>query len=382
MTNGKRTLRILQIIGSREFTGGEISAYNLTKALVQKGHVVSVLCSPELAPLYQATKARIIPALYRGIGHVNGAVVLALIEKNYQIIHLHGLSASIIRTLTPAPFRSKMIMTLHGGEALFFTQADGGLYQLFMRKCLEFSASHANQIVAVSNDLARVFSRFSQKLVLVQNGIDVENVRVTARRRRQEARPMNDAKKEGAICLCFPGILDVDLKGQDIAIRSIASVVKRGLDAHLFILGTGSDLNYLQKLSQQLGIEKCVHFLGYVEHGTTLGYMDNADIVLTHLQGQTICRGLSQVHLEAAALSKPIITAFVSDLERFSGAMYFAADVEEVSSTIMRIAKNRKKAETVGRSAAMVAERYFSYARVSGAYLEIMRNVCQVESSP
>ncbi|MGA8904231.1 MAG: glycosyltransferase family 4 protein, partial [Candidatus Bathyarchaeia archaeon] len=352
-TNAERPLRILQIIGSRIFTGAEVSVYNLTEALIQKGQAVSILCSPDLAPIYQATKAQIIPAIYKGIiGHLNAAVVLALIRNNYEIIHLHGLSASILRTLALGPFRSKTIITLHGGETLFLTQRSAGLYQLFIRKCLEFSASHANEIVVVSSDLARVFSRFSQKLVLVRNGIDVENIRSTARRHRREARAMNDAKKEGAICLCFPGILSVDLKGQDIAIRSIASVVKLGLDARLFILGGGSDLDYLQKLSRQLGIETRVHFFGYLEHGTTLGYMDNADIVLTHLAGRTYCRGLSQVHLEAAALSKPIITAFVSDLEEFRDAMYFAADAEEVSSMIMRIAKNREEARAVGRNGA------------------------------
>ncbi len=161
---------------------------------------------------------------------------------------------------------------------------------------------------------------------------------MTAERERHEAKMMDELRREGAVCLFFPGRLIADLKGQDIAIRSVAMLVERGLNIRLFFGGSGKDQRYLEELSRKLRIEDHVYFLGNLTHERMMGYMGCADIVLTHLAVDARLEGLSQVHLEAAALSKPIITQFRDDLAIFNEAMLFAntGEPEEIAKLILR----------------------------------------------
>jgi len=364
-------MRILQVMGSREITGAEIVVRDLTKALMRDGHDVSILCSPELATFYGSTKAVVMPAIYGGIGHLGAALLLGTIANSYEITHLHGLSAAIVNLLTPLCFRSKLVVTLHGGEAPFLTLSNGDAYELFLRCCLRISTSRACRVVAVSGDVARVFSWLGSKMQVVPNGIDSEDVELMASMYQHEARVMNDAKKSGAIRLFFPGILDTALKGQDVAIRAIAILVRRGVKLELFIAGSGKDRLRLEGLAEKLRVADYTHFLGYVDHPRMIGYMKCAEIVVTHL-ARRAPGGLSQIHLEAAVLCKPIVTAWKNDLAVFNGAMYFTkgSDPEDVAESIMRIAEDMNAARAVAARAAHIAEDY-SWSNVSKTYARI-----------
>ncbi len=148
--------------------------FDLTRALMLKGHNVSVLCPNELIHFFGATGARIIavPLMYKSIGQLIAAIELSVIGEDYDIVHIHGEGGSVIRTLA-IPCCTKTIITLHGGENLYFTQKHGA-YPAFMRMCLNFAASQSARIVAVSMNAARSFTRFKNKTSIVPNGIDVD----------------------------------------------------------------------------------------------------------------------------------------------------------------------------------------------------------------
>lgn len=349
--------------------------FDLTRALIEKGHGVSVLCPTFFAEFYRAAGARIIriPLLDRTIGELIAAFELSLISSTYDIVHVHGGASCIVRSLALA-CRSKTIVTFHGGEVIYLTQKKG-LYSPFMRACINLAASCASRITAVSTATARSFARFESKLSVVPNGINIENVRLTANQHRDDATVMTDAKRQGAVCLFFPGRLIPEQKGQDVALRSIAVLARRGFDVRLFLAGAGRGQRYLENLSKELAVENNVRFLGHLSPERTLGYMCCADIVLTHLSADARFAGLSQVHLEAAALSKPIVTAFRDDLALFRGTMFFAnpQKLEEVWTKISQIIKDRDRAQAVASRAALVVERHFSWKIIVNSYLSIYR---------
>jgi glycosyltransferase involved in cell wall biosynthesis len=240
---------------------------------------------------------------------------------------------------------------------------------------MNLAALCASRIIVVSTAAARSFPGFKSKLSVVPNGINVENVKLVANQNRHEATVLTDAKKQGAVCLFFPGRLIAEQKGQDIALRSIATLTRQGFDVRLFLAGAGEDQRYLENLSKELAVENRVRFLGHLSIERTLGYMVCADIVLTHLAADARFAGLSQVHLEAAALSKPIVTVFRDDLTIFRGAMFFvnAHKLEEVSMKISQIIMDREKAEAVAAKAMVLVERHFSWKTVVNSYLSIYR---------
>lgn len=373
----REPLRILIIIvTSPEITGMERVVFDLARSLVELGNNVSVLCPSFLADFYGATGARIIgvPLLDRSVGELIAAFELSLIGKNYDVIHVHGEGSCIVRALALA-CRTKTIVTLHGGEILYFTEKRG-FYAFFTRACMNLAAARASRIVAVSTAAALSFTRFRSKLSIVPNGVNVENARLIASEHRDEAAAMADAKRQGAVCLFFPGRLIAEQKGQDIAIRAIAILTTLGFDARLFLAGAGKDQSYLRNLSKELAVEDRVLFLGHLSNETTLGYMGCADIVMTHLATDTRFAGVSQVHLEAAALSKPIITVYSPDLAIFRKAMFFtrAGGPEEVSATVLQIMKDKENAEGVGIRAANTVGSYFSWETIVNIYLNIYGN--------
>jgi glycosyltransferase involved in cell wall biosynthesis len=354
--------------------------FDLSRVLIENGHNVSVLCPSFLAGFYRETGARIIgiPLLDRTIGELVAAFALSLIGSNYDIIHVHGEGSCIVRALART-CRSKTIVTLHGGEVIYFTQKRG-LYSLFMRACIILAASCASRITAVSNAVARRFPGFESKLSVVPNGINVENVRLIANQHRHEATLLTQAKRQGAVCLFFPGRLVAEQKGQDVALRSIATLTRQGFDVRLFLAGAGEDQRYLENLAKELAVENRVRFLGHLSIEKTLGYMACADIVLTHLAADARFAGLSQVHLEAAALSKPIVTVFRDDLAIFRGTMFFAnaGKLEEVSWRISQIINDRDKAEAVAAKAMALVEHHFSWKTVVNSYLSIYRRALTI----
>jgi len=349
--------------------------FDLARSLVERGNSVGVLCPSFLADFYAATGAQIIrvPLLDRTVGELIAAVQLSFIGNNYDVIHVHGEGSCIVRALALA-CRSKTILTLHGGEIIYFTQK--GFYAFFMRACMNIVASGASRIVAVSTAAARTLTRFPSKLSIMPNGVDIENVRLIARTHRQEATEINDAKRHGAVCLFFPGRLIAEQKGQDIAIRSIAILAKRGFNGRLFIAGAGEDQSYLRNLSKELSVEDRVLFLGHLSNEKTLGYMDRSDIVLTHLATDNRFAGVSQVHLEAAALSKPIVTMFAPDLAIFSKAMFFTRTgaPQELAAIVSQIIRHKERAEAIGVRATNVVGSCFSWGSIVNTYLNIYVN--------
>ena len=292
-------MRVLNIIGAPGIAGAEQVVFDLTVALLQTGHEVRILCSPRLAPFYARTSAGITPLLHKGPGHLIGAMALNTMASFYDVIHLHGLSAALIDTLTlPSPF-AKTVMTLHGAEGVVLTEAPHGLKEKIMRICVQSAASRAEEIVAVSTSLAKEFSHYGHKVSIVRNGVNVDRVRSEAAQYHCSAKLVDGLRKAGAMCLIFPGRLSRSLKGQDVAIRTLAELIRRGANVYLFLAGSGKDFDYLQTLARNLGVQGWVRFLGHLPHEQMVAYLERSDIVLTHLVTQGLSQGLSQVHLEA-----------------------------------------------------------------------------------
>lgn len=82
-----------------------------------------------------------------------------------------------------------------------------------------------------------------------------------------------------AIHLMYAGRL-VGLKGVHFAIRAIATVVSRGIDAKLTIIGDGPLESHLRVLTRTLGIEQQVVFRGFMPHQELLSIYQQADAFL------------------------------------------------------------------------------------------------------
>lgn len=68
----------------------------------------------------------------------------------------------------------------------------------------------------------------------------------------------------------------IEKKGVDILIRAFAGARKEGLDAHLFIVGKGSEDSHLKAMTAELGVEEEVKFFGEQTGLIKLGLLKGA----------------------------------------------------------------------------------------------------------
>lgn len=93
----------------------------------------------------------------------------------------------------------------------------------------------------------------------------------------------------------------VDKKNQQLAIRTVGELRRRGMDVGLELLGDGPNRGRLQSLAQDLGLSDRVHFRGNVER--VEDYLRNADVYLH----TAIYEPFGLVLLEAMAAGLPCV---------------------------------------------------------------------------
>jgi L-malate glycosyltransferase len=273
-------MRVLFANHTSAWSGAEVSLMRVIEGL-RDDHDVAVAC-PDGGPLAEALERAGVDRLSLpkvdaslrvhpvqtplGLGQLGaGGVALARVARRFraEVIHANtpraGIMGAIALRLGGPPF----VVRAH--EHIPLTPLGRGVRSLLVRT--------AGAVVAVSNYTA---SRFNEGLaspvaIRVYNSIDharfdPERVRPAALRERLGIAP--DAALIGQIAQITPW------KGQDTAVRMLAQLRHRGIDAHLLLVGqiafSGKAVRYdnhgfrleLDRLVDELAVRNAVHFLG------------------------------------------------------------------------------------------------------------------------
>ena len=100
----------------------------------------------------------------------------------------------------------------------------------------------------------------------------------------------------------------VNYKGMSLALHTIAALKKRGIDAELYIAGTGKEKKKLEKIARDLNIEKQTFFLGLILQMPE--YYQQIDVFLC----PSIRESFGLVSLEAMAGGCPVVCSLVDGL--------------------------------------------------------------------
>lgn len=107
------------------------------------------------------------------------------------------------------------------------------------------------------------------------------------------------------INLVSVGSLESTRKGFGFLLRVVAELVNNGLNAKLLIVGSGSTLGQLSKMSERLGLANRVTFAGEVHEREQLtAILDAADIYVSGSKAE----GLPRATIEAMARGLPVVS--------------------------------------------------------------------------
>lgn len=165
---------------------------------------------------------------------------------------------------------------------------------LYEPKRIKRLCQRADRVVAVSeyikNDLRNQYDVQDSKVVVIPNTHII----------KKDIESSDFDESENAFFLCVGRLVGV--KQHDRIFRAFSYVRKRNEKAKLYVLGTGSNLEYLRFIAKRLGIENSVEFKGFCSNVDY--YYKNARALVM----ASMAEGFPNVMVEAMSNGVPVIT--------------------------------------------------------------------------
>lgn len=153
-------------------------------------------------------------------------------------------------------------------------------------------------VVAVAEPTRRMiidnFPQLTGRVQVIPNIVEHERIRELST--ESATRFLED----GGIRIVTVGRLHPE-KGMDLAVKAASVLHEAGYSFDWYIIGDGHERGWLQELSIDLGVDHCLHFLGYILN--PFPYIGGTDIYVQPSRVEAHPLGI----LEAMALSKPIV---------------------------------------------------------------------------
>lgn len=262
-------------------------------------------------------------------------VVELITEYKYEFIHCHTPIGSVIGRIAAHVTHTKIIYTAHGFH--FFKGAP--LINWLLYYPVERFLSRWTDVLILINqeDYQRAKNTFHAKRTeyIPGIGIDLEKFKkgnIDCEKLREKL-----GLKEDDVMLFSVGELNKN-KNHEVVIRAVAKLNNSKL--HYFIAGQGELKDYLINLSNDYGISKQVHLLGYCDNVFEL--LQCTDLYVFPSKRE----GLSVALMEAIACRTPVVCSNIrgnTDLIKNQDYIFNTDDIEELCKCIsMSIEKDNQ----------------------------------------
>lgn len=291
-----------------------------------------------------------------------------LLEKiNPEVIHLHSVAQASIfflsQLLQRSELKSKLFITQHGLlEEVDKTQIAKQLFD----KATSLSAV---SIPCASSVLA--YTQTTKEIQIIPNGVTDDFIHL--------ANPYREwpTSSEPIQLICV-GRIESE-KGFDIAIRSMAILKARSINAILQIVGTGSQLAYLKQLCTQLNLNETVFFHGEKPHSLAQKFISQAHLILAPSRQR---EGFGLVVAEAASYGVPAIVADTGGLNETAmhdqtGLVIKDLTPESIAHAITHLACHTNQYLAFSQRAHQFSKSRFNYSQWVNRYVNLYQSCIQ-----
>jgi len=272
------------------------------------------------------------------------------------------------------------------GQEIFLT----GLKNKISNKNLIKILNNAEMIYTISNFTKELISPliYDKKKLKVVNivGADVKKFRPS----EKSAKLLRRFGLENKRVLLTVSRLEA-YKGIDFVILSLNKVLRKIPNATYLVVGDGEDKRRLESMVKRLDMEKNVIFAGSVSEEELADFYNLCDVFILNsrncLKKNDFCpvggrvEGFGMVFLEANACGKPVIggnSGGVQDavVDGETGILVNPTDTNKIAGAVIRLLKDKKYANKLGRSGRKRVIKYYNYdfaARQIEKDLEVLR---------
>lgn len=198
----------------------------------------------------------------------------------------------LLDALAYANYKGKCVIR----ESNYITSRN--LNQESSNKILEYN--QCDRIVVLTKGMKKDLVKHqvkSSKITLINNTVEIKEV-------QEKADIFIDNEEFNSIKgkkIIHVGRLE-EQKNQKLLLRSFKMVIEKIKDVDLVIIGKGSKENELKKLSEELGISKKVHFIGFQEN--PYYFIKRGDLLVL----SSLYEGMPHILLETMALKVPVLS--------------------------------------------------------------------------
>ncbi len=197
----------------------------------------------------------------------------------------------------------------------------------FTVKAFRSGLSKYKNLITVTKDSQYAISKFAKnsKIAVIENGVEV-------------LFPNSHSRK----FFLYLGRIDFYAKGLDILTEAATQMSRRHKDFRMIIAGDGSkpEVERLQRNIRDLGINKYVKYVGYLDKKSKYKYINNS--IATVLPSRSETSSISS--LESFALAKPVVGSSIGGLGEILNESGGALIVEPLNPT--NLANNLEKLQT------------------------------------
>jgi glycosyltransferase involved in cell wall biosynthesis len=269
-----------------------------------------------------------------------------------------GAVAWVLKKFYKIPY----VISLRGGDVPGFRPYDFHIYHRLIAPFLRMIWNNAVALVANSNGLRQLASAFDPRfeISIIPNGVDLQSYR--------------PAERDWS----FPRLLSVGRvvhqKGLDLAIRALGQL--KELNWEWCIAGDGPQMDILQSLAKELGIEDRVHFLGWQSREQLVESYRQANIFLFPSRHE----GMPNALLEAMASGLPVIASCIAGSEELvldekTGYLFPSEDVESLLAALRKILSDPALREQMGNNSRLHAEASYNWESTARQYELLLEKV-------
>lgn len=199
--------------------------------------------------------------------------------------HLFAVPALVVGRLRRVP----VVVNYRGGGAAEFLAHS--------QRSVRFAMRRAAALIVPSGFLVDVFARFGMRAEIVPNIVDLSRFQARALRSDQRAHLVVTRNLEA-------------LYDNATALRALALLQHRLPQVRLTIAGSGPELERLQALAQELGVQDRVRFAGSLDRQAVAALYAEADLLLN----PSLADNMPNSVLEAMASGVPVVSSNVGGL--------------------------------------------------------------------
>lgn len=339
--------------------GGEVFLHHICMELKYLGHGVEVLSASKKGDLEFDAKQPYIVHRYPVFPRRLFTAIIIVFETLFygfnghadvmiigHFMTIEALGVWLLRKV----FRLSYTILIHGLDLQSALRSRSMIHKAVTYTVLR----NASMIFANSRFTAKsiVEAGYVGKIVVLNPGVDTGRFHpnLSTEQIRQKYNITNSQK----VILSVSRL--VRRKGHDNVLRALSLIVSKKPDVVYLIVGRGEEERVLKALAEDLGVQKHVRFLGYVDDKELPHLYCASDIFVlpvTSIDEEGNYEGFGIVFSEANACAKPVIggkSGGVSDaiVDGVTGLLVNPNSIDEITRAIITLLSNEQYSEALG----------------------------------